>query len=421
MLHTLFVIVKWLAIIIILLAIAIVAFLQFAPTFGGKPDAQSQTRIANSPHFDGDVFVNLVPTQTSTRSANSPSMASTLWGLVSPPADKNPSEPLLTRDFSYQNQPMSDGSMVWLGHSTVLFRTAGKTIVTDPVFHRASPVPLGGKAFEMTDAPSMDDLPEQIDAVLISHDHYDHLDHLAIQKLDDKVNHFYVPLGVKAHLQRWGIADEKITEMDWYDEQTLGDVQLVFTPSRHFSGRKLTGQMTTLWGSWVVKSPALSLYFSGDGGYSPEFAKIGERFGPFDIALMEDGAYNEDWAEIHMFPEQSAQAAVDLNANALLPVHWSKFDLARHEWRDPIRRIHQAVQSTDVTLTTPRIGQVFTLQSLPQSQWWESPYSESSTEQAAPAAPQSSDNPNSPTDSTPAGNTPNADSENNTNASNLTG
>lgn len=369
LMRLLFRLTKGLLAVIALLALAITVFVNVAPTFGGSPDAESLAKIAQSKHHNGEHFVNLIPTAVSTRGVNSPSVGETISSLLLPAADKNPTQPLPS--IMLDKRRMTDDSFTWLGHSTVLFKTAGKTILTDPVFHRASPIPVGGAPFAMQNPIQMADLPS-IDAVIISHDHYDHLDHLAIQGLNDKVGHFYVPLGIKAHLQRWGISDDKITELDWYESAQLGEVALILTPSRHFSGRGLFNRFSTLWSSWVVKSPTLSVYFSGDGGYSPTFAEIGEQFGPFDMAFMEDGAYNDDWAEIHMTPEQSAQAAVDLRAKVLLPIHWGKFDLSRHEWRDPIERISVAARAQNITLATPLIGETFTLNKLPQSVWWQS-------------------------------------------------
>lgn len=360
-------IVKWLFISLLVCTLLISAFVNFAPTFGGKPDASSQAKIASSSNFNGEVFENLYPTQVETRTATSPSLMDTLMSLLNPAKNKNPQQPLISKTLNAKQ--LTNGDFVWLGHSTVLFKTNGKTIITDPIFHRASPIPLGGKAFAMQNPTSIDDLPP-LDAVLISHDHYDHLDHLAIQKLAKKVQQFYVPLGIKGHLQHWGVSDDKITELDWYEFAKLGEVTLTLTPSRHFSGRGLTNRFSTLWGSWVVQSPSLSVYFSGDGGYSPEFKKIGQQFGGFDIAFMEDGAYNDDWAQIHMSPEQAAQAAADLNAKVLLPVHWGKFDLARHQWKDPIERISTAAKVQGVQLATPIIGEPFRLATTPTTTWW---------------------------------------------------
>ena len=222
----------------------------------------------------------------------------------------------------------------------------------------------------MRHTPRIADLPP-IDAVLISHDHYDHLDWRAIRELDAQVGHFYVPLGVKAHLQRWGIADARITELDWHERASLGDIELILAPGRHFSGRKLDNRFSTLWASWVVRAPGWSLFFNGDSGYGPHFAAIGARYGPFDIAFVENGAYNPHWANIHMTPEQAAQAASDLTTRVAMPIHWGKFDLSYHGWKDPIERFMAAAAKQPYQTTTPVVGQIFTRATLPQTRWWE--------------------------------------------------
>lgn len=379
---------KWLGLTLTVIVVGSVVFTLVAPTFGGSPDATSLAKFAKSQNHNGEKFINLMPIKVSmlgnsgkdngtNKAKDNESFLKVVMGFISPPKEKNPNQPLPTKPIVAN--AIAEGSFTWLGHSTVLFKTAGKTIITDPVFHAAAPVSFAVKPFDMQDAPQISDLPP-IDAVLISHDHYDHLDYRAVKKLKDKVAHFYVPLGIKAHLQRWGVADDKITEMDWYESTQVGDVTLILTPSRHFSGRGLFDRSKTLWSSWVVKSPELAVYFSGDGGYSPEFKKIGEKFGPFDMAFMEDGAYNEKWAQVHMMPEQSAQAAVDIRAKVLLPIHWAKFDLSTHVWKEPVQRIAKAVDeqnktltkagNTPMTLATPMIGETFTLDNLPTSEWW---------------------------------------------------
>ena len=404
MLALLLLIAKWLLMLLValLIIIAIIGlatwlFLKLAPTFGGKPDAETLARIKSSKHFDGKTFVNLVPTHASTLDINDitdgvdEEEGHLLWQFLFPPKGKNPSQPISSRNLTLIDDArkltttLKDGEFVWLGHSTVIFRMAGKTIITDPVFHRASPVPISGKPFAMTHMPSVDELPF-IDIVLISHDHYDHLDHKVIKQLvqQNKAGHFYAPLGVKAHLVRWGVRANDITEFDWYEEVEVETVQpdnlrLVFTPTRHFSGRRIKGHRTTLWGSWIVQSNELNVYFSGDGGYSSEFANIGERYGPFDIAFMEDGAYNKRWRDVHMLPEESAQAGFDLKAKVVLPIHWGKFDLSTHHWREPVRRIKQAIaqgniqldNERQIKLATPRVGEVFDLDHLPNEDWWE--------------------------------------------------
>ena len=358
---------KFLFWLILALVLSITLFVNFAPTFGGSPDQQSQLKIQQSKNHNGDVFINQEPTQLSTVSENSPPLTEAFMGILSPPPDKNPTEPLPTKKLNRKN--IIDDSFVWLGHSTVIFKTAGKVFITDPIFHCAAPVQFVAYPFPMQEVTTMDDLPN-IDAVLISHDHYDHLDYEAIKVLDKKVAHYYVPLGIKAHLQRWGVADDKITELDWYEQAEHDEVTVTLTPSRHFSGRGLFNRFSTLWGSWVVKSPSLNVYFSGDTGYMKEFKTIGEKYGPFDIAFMEDGAYDRDWSQIHMMPEEAVQGAIDLKASVVFPIHWGKFDLARHNWKDPIKRITQEAKKKGIKVATPFIGETFSLNNIPTKDWW---------------------------------------------------
>ncbi|MBX2836211.1 MAG: MBL fold metallo-hydrolase, partial [Gammaproteobacteria bacterium] len=217
---------------------------------------------------------------------------------------------------------------------------------------------------------SIEELPA-IDVVLISHDHYDHLDYRAVKELSDTVDTFLVPLGVKAHLQRWGVDSDKIVEHDWYQTTEYSGVSFTQTPSRHFSGRGITNRFSTLWGSWVVKSDSMSVFFSGDSGYYDEFKRIGERYGPFDIAFMENGAYSVLWNQIHMFPEEAVQASIDLKATLFFPIHWGKYDLAFHTWTEPANRAMAAARENDVTMVSPLIGDVFNLSEYPSTPWWQ--------------------------------------------------
>ncbi len=365
-------------IFILSLVLVIALYLNLHPAFGGSPNEESRQRIEQSEHFDGEHFQNLIKTKASSIGLVEGERKINRWALLKnflfPPKGKNPQE---LKTCRLEVKHLENGQFVWLGHSTVLFKANNKTIITDPVFHNASPIPLLVKPFKMSYRPKVEDLP-MIDVVLISHDHYDHLDYKAIQELDSKVKLFYVPLGVKAHLLSWGIAKEKIKEFDWYEGSLMQGVQFVFTPSRHFSGRGIFNHRKTLWGSWAVLAPEVKVYFSGDGGYSPEFKKIGERFGGFDMAFMEDGAYNQSWQEVHMLPEQSAQACIDIQTKVVLPIHWAKFDLSTHKWDEPVERLSKAIEAHNIslseeqriTLTTPKIGEVFSIKQLPTSQWW---------------------------------------------------
>ena len=227
-----------------------------------------------------------------------------------------------------------DDAIVRLGHSSMLIQLDGQTLLIDPVFsERASPVQWAGpKRFHPVPV-EMDALP-RIAAVIISHDHYDHLDKATIQALTPKVDRFVVPLKVGAHLRDWGVPAAAITELDWWQDTTVGPIRLTATPAQHFSGRGLFDKDHTLWASWVIAGTRSKLFFSGDSGYFGGFKTIGDRFGPFDVTMIETGAYNPLWSEIHMLPEQSVQAHRDLRGKAMLPIHNSTFDLALHDWHE---------------------------------------------------------------------------------------
>ncbi|MDO4879259.1 MAG: MBL fold metallo-hydrolase [Neisseria sp.] len=343
------------------------AFYTLHPVFGGRPDAASMAKIRASKAFNGSRFENLEPTPLIT-SQEQPSLIEWGWKMLNPPPGKHPAAPLPSLPLDLAQ--FKEHSAAWLGHSTVLFRNGGQTFITDPVYYRASPVPFTGRPFAMTHTPAVAELPE-IDAVLISHDHYDHLDYRAIREIDAKAKHFIVPLGVKAHLQRWGIADSKITELDWEEQTQIGGVQITLVPARHFSGRTLE-RNTTLWGGYVVKSPDYAVYFSADSGYGRHFADIIAQYGPFDFAMIENGAYGPGWALIHETPEQAVKAAADVGAKRVLPIHWGKFDLADHGWKDPIERFSRAAYERYLQTATPKIGQIFQMDGeLPQEKWWE--------------------------------------------------
>jgi len=354
----------------LILFVSVCGWFYLAPAFGASPAGESLARMLASSNSNGRHFVNLVPTVRNTREKGD--AFDLIKEFFSPPADKNPQRPLPAQKFD--RVQLTNGKFAWLGHSTVLFKTTDRTVLTDPVFHRASPFPVFGHPFEMTQTPVIPDLPS-IDVVLISHDHYDHLDHLAVAKINSMTTRFLVPLGIGSHLQRWGVPVEKITELDWYETELIDGVAYTLTPSRHYSGRGISDDKLTLWGSWAVKSDELNVWFSGDGGYFSEFKKIGENYGPFDIAFIENGAYNPGWAQIHMMPEQSVQASIDVQAEVFFPVHWGKFDLATHQWDEPIKRATAEAAKLGVTMYTPVVGQVFSVTDNKSDDvtrpWWE--------------------------------------------------
>lgn len=276
-----------------------------------------------------------------------------------------------------QLDALSDNDLhfIKLGHSSILLKVYGEYWLLDPVFsERASPFSfLGPKRFHQTPI-ALDDLPE-IDKVLISHNHYDHLDKASVKKLVAKTRQFLVPLGVEADLQKWGVAADKIIRFDWWQELKTDNALIAFTPTQHFSGRGIGDGNNTLWGSWVIKTTAGSIYFSGDSGYFDGFKQIGEKYGPFNIALIETGAYDNDWADIHMTPEQSVQAHLDLKGQVMVPVHNGTFDLAFHSWYEPLERVTAAAWQSGAILLTPVFGQQISLASLPHhletnTKWW---------------------------------------------------
>jgi L-ascorbate metabolism protein UlaG (beta-lactamase superfamily) len=248
--------------------------------------------------------------------------------------------------------------LTWFGHSAVLLEIDSVKIFIDPMLGlHAGPVPLISPKRYNEELPiAIEKLPF-IDIVLISHDHYDHLDYGSILKLKDKVGKFFVPLGVGAHLRAWGVKPELITELNWWQEAQHNSFTFICAPARHFSGRGFTNNLT-LWSSWIIKSSREQLYFSGDSGYGPHFKEIGEKYGPMDFVMMECGQYNERWASIHMMPEETVQATLDVQGKVLLPIHWGAFTLAMHGWDDPINRVTAAAQRLNVPIRTPKIGQM---------------------------------------------------------------
>jgi L-ascorbate metabolism protein UlaG (beta-lactamase superfamily) len=287
--------------------------------------------------------------------------------------DRAPSTamPFVKTDLKSNN--LQQPNIIWFGHSSYLISISGKKILVDPVFsRRASPVQFAGmKSYEGTNEYSADDMPE-IDLLIITHDHYDHLDYNSIVQLRPKVKAVCTALGVGQHLIHWGIDEKKITEMDWWQSRNLfPDLELTATPARHFSGRVFT-KNKTLWTSFVLTSDPYRIFIGGDSGYDGSFKDIGEKFGPFDIAVLECGQYDLQWPYIHMMPEEVAQASVDLRAKVLMPVHWGKFTLALHPWKEPIERLSKKAKVLDVKLTTPKIGEPVVINgAYPSSAWWQ--------------------------------------------------
>ena len=264
-----------------------------------------------------------------------------------------------------------DDSMFRLGHSSVLLKLRGEFYLLDPMFSsRASPVQWAGPQRFSKPPISIEELPS-IKAVILSHDHYDHLDHASILALAPKTEHILAPLGVGDRLVAWGVAPAKVRQLDWWQETRIGELRFTATPARHFSGRGLNDRNSTLWASWVIDTGGLRLFFSGDSGYFDGFKAIGERYGPFDVAMVETGAYDKQWPDVHMQPEETLQAAFDLKGKWLVPIHNGSFDLALHRWQEPLERISALAAAGKLPLATPLIGETLSLkQPQPGSAWW---------------------------------------------------
>lgn len=283
-----------------------------------------------------------------------------------------PSEPLPVEVTDLKNIDPRENVLVWFGHSSYYLQIDGTKILVDPIFsNRASPVPGSIKAFPTTHRYQVSDLPEDIDLVLITHDHWDHLDYPTFRQLKGRVGTIVTSLGVGAHLERWGFASAMIHELYWHEDIEIGGLKITATPARHFSGRWLK-RNTSLWSSFVLRNDSTRIFVGGDSGYGQHFKEIGEQYGPFDVAILENGQYNEYWQYIHLMPEEAVQAAGDLNAKILLPVHHSKFPLSNHAWDEPLNRVTAEAERVGFPVWTPRLGQLVRLtQENIFERWWE--------------------------------------------------
>lgn len=320
-------------------------------------------------HFDGRLFQNPVPTEV----MRPGSFFKLLKAYLNKPKNQTPSRPPgpfpVNLDLLHQ-LPSGVVRVTWLGHSTILLDIDGKRFLTDPVWYdRASPfLYLGPKRF-FPPPVSLDELPG-IDYILLSHDHYDHLDKNAIIFLTSRRIPVITLLGVGRHLLKWGIAKELITETDWWQELTLGDgFSLTTLPARHFSGRWINDRFHTLWGSFAIQGPGHNVYFGADSGFYEGFKTIGERLGPFDLTMLDTGAYHPLWESIHMGPENAVRAHKDLKGKLMMPIHWGTFPLALHPWTEPVERVIQAAGPEGISLFMPAPGQTKIAEEY-NSNWW---------------------------------------------------
>ena len=352
--------------------IGLTANIGFSP-FGGDVGGDRYERVRLSSHQMDGKFKNVV--------LQSPAGIADYWNYIveqtmgeqirTPPGPI----PVVSVDPErFQKKAEKGLRAIWLGHASVFIELDGYRLLVDPILSEyASPIDgVGPKRFHPSPI-TMQDLPK-IDAVMISHDHYDHLDMKTIQHLARNGSNFYVPLGIGAHLDEWDIPQKQIFELDWWDKAVLGKLEIVSTPARHYSGREIFDYKETFWSSWSVIGPEHRLFYSGDTGYSDHFKEIGNKYGPFDLGIIKIGAYGpgNSWIDIHMDPEHAVQSFADVKGKRMLPVHWATFNMAFHHWDEPIKRALIAAEKLNVELVTPRVGEMVIANERFASQpWWE--------------------------------------------------
>ncbi len=337
--------------------------------------AERINRIKKSPHFNGKTFNNLIKTDTGLK----PGMKmEALRKWIGGDQERVPKKPIPVMQptlSKFNTGSEKDLKVIWLGHSSLLIEIEGKNILIDPVWStRASPFSfIGPKRFF---APPIDltSLPK-LYAVLISHDHYDHLDEDCIKYLAKTGVVFYVPLGVSVDLENWGVSTKQIKEMDWWDMAQLSDKSITFisTPARHCGGRGPLLSNQTFWTSWVIIGANHRLYFSGDSGMQPTFKEIGRKYGPFNYTFLDTGAYDKCWSDIHMNPDQALIAHEDLKGDVLMPIHWGTYSLSYHSWYEPVEWLSKEATKKSVKVAIPKPGQILTVDQLPPNKkWWRS-------------------------------------------------
>lgn len=338
--------------------------------FGQKPSGSRQALIEKSANFTGGQFQNQAPTPVL---KSDKGFLGATWDYLFVKHERlTPAGPLPTAKTDLKNLGRSRDLIVWLGHSSFFIQMGGRRILIDPVLSDyASPAAFVNKAFPGSNIYEAADIPD-IDCLLITHDHWDHLDYPTVMALKPKIGRVVAGLGVGAHFERWGFDPEIIQEGDWNDELALDGLSVHILPARHFSGRSLT-RNKTLWAAFALISPEKRVFISGDSGYGPHFKEIGQRFKGFDLVALDAGQYDDGWPYVHMNPEEAALAAKELKAGALLPAHIGRFSIANHTWDDPFIRIKAASRDQDYQLVTPLIGQAFYLDEPAPvfPSWWE--------------------------------------------------
>jgi L-ascorbate metabolism protein UlaG (beta-lactamase superfamily) len=340
-------------------------FADLSAVFGSRASGVRAERLRRSPQFAGGVFHNSAPTRATPAPA-------ALRELLLGKDRRRRQPPGLIPIVSGAAIESAEGLfLTWYGHASTLVEIDGARVLCDPVWSdRVSPVGFAGHRRLHAPPVPLSDIG-RVDAIVISHDHYDHLDLATVRQLLAATSAiFVVPLGVGAHLERWQVPGERIIELDWHDEAEVAGIRFVATPAQHFSGRGI-GNDSTLWSSWAILGPRHRVFYSGDTGYFDAFARVGDLHGPFDAVLMQIGAYSDHWPAMHMTPEQGVAAHADLRGGLLVPVHWATFALAMHSWSEPVDRLWREVKAKEVPLAVPKPGERIDVSHPPEvSDWW---------------------------------------------------
>lgn len=347
----------WILLSILVLGVAGVLSFLAQPSFGKLPSGERLERIQRSPNYRNGMFCNQIPTPMMT---GEKSRWQALWDFVFGSREGlRPDKVVPVVRTNLKQLPRELNLMVWFGHSSYLLQVDGKRILVDPVFHAAAPVSFVNRPFAGTDIFHTEDMPD-IDLLVITHDHWDHLDYRTVTELCEKVGKVVCPLGVGAHFEYWGYPKGQLVELDWGEEFRYDSLVVHCLPSRHFSGRGLSSNQT-LWASFLLESESLTLFLGGDGGYGPHFRKIGKRFPSIDWAILENGQYSKDWKYIHILPEQLEKIISELNAKRVVTVHHSKYALSTHPWDEPIKTAKFLRDRKKQNIFLPRIGEVLLL------------------------------------------------------------
>lgn len=363
----------WLVLLVVVGALFFITFLTTdgLASFGGTATGERLARMTQSPRWKDGRFLNLEPTEMMKEGTGAAALE---WFTNREHRSPTCQLPLVRDASALATPPASELRLTWLGHSTTLLEVDGVRVLTDPQFsERASPSTIAGPRRFHPPPLALEALPP-IDAVVVSHDHYDHLDMNSVKALAKKGVHFHVGLGVGAHLEAWGVPAEQVHELDWWEERALPNgVRLVATPARHFSGRTLTDRDHTSWTSWTVVGPRHRVFFSGDTGLTDQFTQVREKLGPLDVALLEIGQYHPSWGSIHLGPKGALEAHRMLGAATLLPIHWGTFELGLHDWNEPPETLLKEAGPLGVITITPRLGEpIEPLTGARGTPWWRS-------------------------------------------------